>query len=196
MATDGWAPIPNSLFREGWSKAEVLVYIALLCLPWGPGGMIRASQSQISAGAGVTDRTVRKVIPTLVERGAVRHGQPYEGVSAYYYVHEMPREEGFFRLPRTWLWDVPIGSSAKVVYLTLMAHRNKHTGAAFVSWVGIQQTARVGDRALGAALDELHRHGLIVRERQSRRGRREGVNLYHLPDPMRPRKKNGSTPEI
>lgn len=183
---DAWAPIPNELLRDGgWSKAEALVYVALLCMPYTDRGMIRASQTELAAGAGIAIRTVRKVIPTLCARGAISYGQPYDGVKAYYYVKELPRESGFFKLPRTWLWDVQISSAAKIIYLVLMAHRNKRTGIAFTSWAVIGSRARVTKRSIGPALTELHDAGLIVRQHQKREGRREGVNLYHLPDPMR-----------
>ncbi|MGP6172007.1 helix-turn-helix domain-containing protein [Microbacterium sp. A204] len=180
MAEESWAAIPNVLFRDEWSKAEVLTYIALLCSPWGHGGMVRVSQAHIAAGAGVTDRTVRKVIPKLVDRGAIRYGRPYEGVASYYYVNEIPREGGFFKLPRTWLWEAPLSTSGKILYLTLMSHRHRNTGKAFVSRTTLGYEAGMSNRTLGVAIEELIHIGLIVRQHQPRQGRRQGVNLYQI----------------
>lgn len=185
MAEESWAAIPNALFRNEWSKAEILTYIALLCSPWGHGGQVRVSQAKLATGAGVTDRTVRKVIPKLVDRGAIRHGQPYEGVSAYYYVNEMPREGGFFKLPRTWLWEVPLSTSGKILYLTLMSHRNRNTGKAFVARTTLAYESGISNRTLSGAIDELVRLGLVTRQHQPRQGRRQGVNLYRVSMPSK-----------
>ncbi len=177
---EAWAPIPNELFRLGWTKTELLVYVSLLCLPFQPNGVVIAGQAEISAGAGVSVRTTREVIPRLAAAGVIVQKQLYDGIPSYYRVHELPREGGFFRLPRRWLWESPLTATEKIVYLVLLSRRNRRTSEAVVSWVTILTEARVTRRTLAPALDTLEASGLVVRVRQPRQGKRQGINKYRV----------------
>ncbi|MGV2901315.1 hypothetical protein ACNPM4_06515 [Microbacterium sp. AGC62] len=177
---EAWAPIPNDLFRLGWTKTELLVYIALLCLPYQNNGVVIAGQAEISAGAGLSVRTTRDVIPRLSAAGVIVQKQLYEGIPSYYRVNELPRDGGFFRLPRRWLWETPLTATERIVYLVLLSRRNRRTGEAVVSWVTILTEARVTQRTLAPALDALNAAGLITRIRQPRHGKRQGINKYRV----------------
>lgn len=177
---EAWAPIPNSLFRLGWSKTELLVYVALLCLPYQNNGLVIAGQAEISAGAGVSVRTTREVIPRLAAAGVIVQRQLYEGIPTHYQVHELPRDGGFFRLPRRWLWETQLTTTERIVYLVLLSRRNRHSGEAVVSWVTILAEARVTRRTLAPALDTLETAGLISRLHQRRHAKRQGTNRYKV----------------
>lgn len=177
---EAWAPIPNELFRLGWTKTELLVYVAMLCLPYENNGVVIAGQGQISEGAGVSVRTTRDVIPRLAATGVIEQRQLYDGIPSYYRVNELPRDGGFFRLPRRWLWESGLTSTERIVYLVLLSRRNRRTGEAVVSWTTILAEARVTDRTLGPALAALQSHGLIHRLHQPRQGKRQGINKYRV----------------
>lgn len=177
---EAWAPVPNDLFRLGWTKTELLVYVALLCLPYRDDGTVVASQSVISEGAGVSVRTTREVIPRLSSAGIIVQRQLYDGIASYYRVNEMSREGGFYRLPRRWLWEAPLTAAEKVVYLVLLSRRNRRTGEATVSWLTLLAEARVTRRTLAPALDTLETAGLIHRLHQPRQGKRQGINRYRV----------------
>lgn len=177
---EAWAPIPNDLFRLGWTKTELLVYIAMLCLPFQNNGIVVAGQTEISAGAGVSVRTTRDVIPRLAGSGIIVQKQLYEGIPSYYQVNELPRDGGFYRLPRRWLWETSLSATEKIVYLVLLSRRNRRTGEAVVSWVTILAEARVTRRTLAPALIALEASGLVVRVHQPRQGKRQGINKYRV----------------
>ncbi|MBT2484628.1 MULTISPECIES: hypothetical protein [unclassified Microbacterium] len=177
---EAWAPIPNNLFRLGWTKTELLVYLALLCLPFERNGIVIAGQTEISVGAGVSVRTTRDVLPRLAAAGVIVQKQLYDGIPSYYRVNELPRDGGFFRLPRRWLWETSLTATERIVYLVLLSRRNRRTGEAVVSWVSILAEARVTNRTLAPALDALTAVGLITRIHQPRRGKRQGINKYRV----------------
>jgi hypothetical protein len=183
-ANEAWAPIPNDLFRLGWTKTELLVYVALLCLPFQHNGVVIAGQTEISAGAGVSVRTTREVLPRLSAAGIIVQKQLYDGIPSYYRVHELPRDGGFFRMPRRWLWETSLSSTEKIVYLVLLSRRNRRTGEAVVSWMTILAEARVTRRTLAPALDSLEAEGLVVRVHQPRQGKRQGINRYRVQLPI------------
>ncbi len=110
--------------------------------------------------------------------------QLYDGIPSYYRVHELPRDGGFFRMPRRWLWETSLSSTEKIVYLVLLSRRNRRTGEAVVSWMTILAEARVTRRTLAPALDSLEAEGLVVRVHQPRQGKRQGINRYRVQLPI------------
>lgn len=186
---DGYTEIANDMFRreelEDMGKVDRLVYITMLCLAINARGHVDAPQAVIASCAGITQKTVRDSMRRLRGIGAIKYIATHRGGVDIYGVAQLPRTDGigFYKLPNVWLWESPLTASEKLVYLVLLAWRDRKTGIATPAYSTICNEARITRRAVKPAIARLEMHGLVTKMNTRRTGARQPLNRYRVQMP-------------